>query len=174
MTAYASTLPRLRALHIAYVVLGSLALAASARISTPMYPVPTTMQTCALLVLAALFGPRLASAMAVTYLAEGLAGLPVFAHGMGGPAVLVGPTAGYLVAFPFVAWMVGVLHRDAGFVKSVSVMFVAHMVIIAGGVAWLSLSLGVPQALTFGASPFVVGSIVKSVLASVIVALVKR
>lgn len=174
----AAAVPAARWLPIVYVIGGSLVLAASARIATPFMTVPTTLQTYALLVLAAVSGPRLATAMTVTYLAEGLAGLPVFAGGAAGPLVLVGPTAGYLFAFPFAAVLVGRLSpaatRHLGLAGSFMLMLGAHGLIIASGVAWLALSTGFQTALAIGALPFVAGTLVKSVLAAVTARLVRR
>ena len=166
-----AAVPAVRWLPVVQVLCGSAVLAASARIATPFMTVPTTLQTYALLVLAVVFGPRLAAASAVTYLVEGLAGLPVFAAGAGGPLVFVGPTAGYLIAFPFVAFLVGRLYpvatRRFPLLGAVLLMVGAHATIIASGVAWLTSSVGFSTALAVGAVPFVAGTLVKSVLAAV-------
>src|SRR5688500_17441783 len=76
-------------------LLGSAILAASAQSTVPMWPVPATLQTLAVLLLGALGGGRLGAASVALYLAEGASGLPVFANGGGGLAHLAGPTAGY-------------------------------------------------------------------------------
>ncbi len=169
---------RARVFPVLYVLAGSLVLAASARIATPLMVVPTTLQTLALVVLAAISGPRLAAAMALTYLAEGLLGLPVFANGTAGPLVILGPTAGYLFAFPLAAWFVGTFHGVAasrmGLVGSFAIMLAAHNIIVSAGVAWLAPQVGFVQALTVGATPFIAGTLVKSVLATVAVRLMGR
>ncbi len=174
----AAAVPAARWLPVVYVIGGSLVLAASARIATPFMTVPTTLQTYALLVLAALFGPRLATAMTVTYLVEGLVGLPVFAAGAAGPVVFVGPTAGYLLAFPVAAMLVGRLYplatRRFSLVGAFLLMLLAHGLIVGSGVAWLAQSLGFQAALAVGALPFVAGTLVKSVLAAVTARLLRR
>src|SRR5687768_6398285 len=77
------------------VVLGTALLAVSAKIQVPFWPVPMTMQTFVVLVLGMAYGMRLGVATMLAYIAEGFAGLPVFAGSAAGPAYLVGPTAGY-------------------------------------------------------------------------------
>lgn len=173
MTTTTMTRTNTRALYVVLTIAGSLLIAASARISTPMYPVPMTLQTLAVVVLAGLFGPRLATAMAVTYLLEGLAGLPVFAHGSAGPLIFVGPTAGYLLAFPLATLIVGKT-ATTSFVRTTVVTLAAHAVIIALGTAWLATMVGVEKAILTGAAPFVVGSVVKSLAAAAILSLVRR
>ena len=82
-------------------------LTASAWLSVPFYPVPLTMQTLAVLLIGGLLGSRLGVATVASYLALGLAGAPVFHGGTGGPAVLPGPTGGYLVGFLPAAFLMG-------------------------------------------------------------------
>jgi len=78
-------------------------------------PVPITLQTFAVLLAGAVLGARRGSLAVLLYLAVGLAGLPIFAQGFGGPAVIGRPSAGYLLAFPLAAWVIGaVAERAAG------------------------------------------------------------
>ncbi len=95
------------------VVLGSVLIAASAQLAVvlPPYisPVPITGQTFAVLLLGALYGSKRGAATVLAYLAEGLAGLPVFAGGAGGLQHLLGPTGGYLLGFIAAAFVVGLL-----------------------------------------------------------------
>lgn len=90
------------------IVGGSLVMALCAQIAIG-YPVPITGQTFAVLMIGALLGSRRGALCVLTYLAEGLAGLPVFAQGRAGLADLLGPTGGYLVGFVFAAYVVGAL-----------------------------------------------------------------
>lgn len=149
------------------VLLGSLFIAASAQISIPIYPVPVTMQTFAVLTVGALCGWRLGGLTVLAYLAEGAAGLPVFANGMGGPAPLMGPTAGYLLAFPVGAALAG-FATERGWMKNIvtgfGVMLVAHAVIIAVGTGWLATQIGWTKAIALGVTPFIVGTLLKSAL----------
>src|SRR5689334_12581513 len=95
---------RVRPIDAALVVGGSLLMAACAHISIPLWftPVPITLQTFGVLFLALTLGGWRASAALVLYLVEGVSGLLVFSpHGPGGIAQLLGPTGGYLIAYPF-------------------------------------------------------------------------
>ncbi|MCL2296757.1 MAG: biotin transporter BioY [Proteobacteria bacterium] len=158
---------------VALTVLGSLALAVSAKIQFPFGAVPFTMQTYVVLVLGALLGKRLACASVLLYLAQGLAGLPVFAIG-GGLAYLASPTFGYLVGFLPAAMLVGHF-TERGFGRTPAscllLMAAAHATLFAFGVFWLAMVLGLKQAYWVGLHPFWLMSIVKTVLAAVTVAL---
>src|ERR1700757_150507 len=98
-----------RARFAALAVLGTLALAVSAKVQVPFYPVPMTLQTLVVLILGAAFGARLAGATVALYLLEGLIGLPVFAGDIAGPAYMAGPTGGYLIGFLVAAVAIGFL-----------------------------------------------------------------
>ncbi|MES2907212.1 MAG: biotin transporter BioY [Pseudomonadota bacterium] len=150
------------------VLAGSGILAASAWIEVPMIPVPMTMQSFAILLIGAFYGSRLAFATVVAYLFEGAIGLPVFSGGAGGAHHLIGPTAGYLAAFPFAAAFVGLAVERRwlqNIYASFGAMIVSHAIVFAGGVAWLSYLFGMETAITTGLTPFIIGSLVKSGLA---------
>ena len=87
---------------------GSLLIAACAHLRVPMWPVPMTMQTFAVLLIGMAYGARLGAATVALYIAEGALGLPVFANG-GGPAYLLGPTGGYLAGCVAAAAVAGLL-----------------------------------------------------------------
>lgn len=89
-------------------------LSASAWISVPFYPVPLTMQTLVVLLVGGLLGPRLGASAVAGYIALGLVGAPVFHSGLAGPAVIAGPTGGYLVGFVAAAFLMGLAVRWAG------------------------------------------------------------
>jgi biotin transport system substrate-specific component len=123
---------------------GTLVLAISARISVPFYPVPMTLQTFAVMAIAAAYGSRLAVATVVLYLLEGCIGLPVFANtalGAVGPAYFLGTTGGFLIGFIALAWIVGAA-ADRGWDHSIpklfAAMIVADAVVFACGFAWLA------------------------------------
>ncbi len=156
-------------------VAGSVLMALSAKTQVPMWPVPMTMQTFAVLVIGMAYGARLAGATLLLYLAEGAVGLPVFASG-GGIAYFAGPTTGYLIGFLVAAVLVGHL-GERGWDRSVPMTFLAMvagtLVIFVLGVAWLSVFLGnVPAALANGLTPFIVGALVKIALAAAVLPLV--
>ena len=156
----------------AVVLGGSLLLAASAKVQVPLWPVPMTLQTLVVLVLGAACGPRLGAAAVAAYLVEGLAGLPVFAGPLSGPAYMAGPTAGFLVGFLPAAALVGFL-AERGFDRTlprlVALMALGHAVIFAVGLAWLSTAVGPWQAWMLGAVPFALATVLKTALAAVLV-----
>src|SRR5450631_1090169 len=133
--------PALRAVGIS--VAGSLFVALCAHISLPLLfsPVPLTMQPFAVLLLALLLGPRTAFSAMLLYLAEGAAGLPVFAPGAGGMLQLLGPTGGYLLSYPFVAPLVSWLSRRDVPTFSTRMWSAAagNVLILLGGASWLAL-----------------------------------
>ncbi len=144
----------------------SLIIAVSAQVSIPLpfTPVPVTLQTFAVVLTGALLGSRRGAAAILAYLAEGLAGLPVFSLGRAGFAHLLGPTGGYLVGFVAAAWLVGffVERRLASTLfGALFVLIVGHLVPYVTGVAWLSVSLGIQRALILGFMPFLVGDALK-------------
>jgi biotin transport system substrate-specific component len=146
---------------------GTALLAISAQISVPMWPVPMTMQTFAVVLIGAAYGWRLGGGTLALYLAEGALGLPVFANG-GSLASFAGPTAGYLFAFVAAAALVGLL-IERGWGQSIVKTFVAMVfgtaVIFAGGIAWLSTFTGFEKALEVGMYPFLPGAVFKIALA---------
>lgn len=156
------------AAQVALVLAGTALLTLSAKVTVPFWPVPMTLQTLAIFLIAAAYGRNLAVATLLTYLAEGAAGLPVFATG-GGLAYLAGPTAGYLVGFVFAAAIVG--HAaDRGLDRKAFVLFGAmllgEIVILVMGAAWLAVLMGAEKAITFGVGPFIVTDVVKIALAA--------
>lgn len=160
------------------ILAGSALLALSAKINVPLPYVPMTMQSLVVLLIGAAYGWRLGLATLVAYLAEGAAGLPVFAGPVGGPAVLVGPTGGYLIGFVLAAVLMGVTVERMG--RSIAVlgagMLAGHVVMLAAGFAWLvgGLGLGVEKAWLVGVVPFIAGSVVKSALGALGLPLLHR
>lgn len=160
-----------------FVAIGTLVLAASSWIEVPMIPVPMTMQTYGLVVVGALCGWRLGGMIVLAYLGEAIIGLPVLAGGAGGPVHFVGPTAGYLVAFPLGAMLVGWL-AERGWtrtpLRSAAAMLLGQSVILGLGVAWLAVLIGWRDAIAFGLTPFLLGAALKAALAVATVHLVLR
>ena len=152
---------------------GALALAVSAKIQVPFYPVPLTLQTLVVLILAAAFGARLGVAAVALYLVEGLVGAPVFAGAVAGPAYMAGPTGGYLAGFLASAALTGFLaERGWGrsWLRLVAAMTIGHAVIFAFGFAWLAALVGPEKAFALGVAPFALATVVKTLLAATIVA----
>jgi biotin transport system substrate-specific component len=153
--------------------LGALLVALSAQVTVPVSfsPVPMTLQPLAVLIVGGLLGPTAGVAALITYLAAGTLGFPVFAGGSFGVARLVGPTGGYLLAFPVAAGLVGWLLRSRLGALRVLLACAAGMVVIhAGGVAQLAL-LGGDPALAFrvGFVPFLTGDLIKVGLAAAVI-----
>ena len=157
----------------ALLVVGfSLLTAAAAQVVVPLpfTPVPLTGQTFAVLLTGALLGPRLGALAMLAYLAEGAAGLPFFRGGAGGVGHLMGPTAGYLFAFPAAAYVTGYLAErgwDRRFLTAAAAMALGSLVILACGWAWLALMFkGGAEAFRLGVVPFLPGDLVKVALAA--------
>lgn len=154
------------------LVLGfSLLMALSAQIVFPIGPVPITGQTFVVLLTGALLGSRLGAITMVVYLIEGLSGLPFFSRGGGGLAHLLGPTGGYLVAFPAAAFITGAFAEhdwDRRFPTAVAAMAIGSVVIMLSGWTWFSLVTNTPVTTAFKASvlPFIPGDIIKILLAA--------
>ncbi len=147
------------------------ALAAQVAVPLPFTPVPVTGQTWAVLLGGAVLGMRRAFLAQVLYLAQGAAGLPVFAGGTGGFAVFLGPTAGYLVAFPFAAAVTGALAErgwDRSFLTTAASMLAGSGVIFVLGLLNLARFVPGEQLLALGLLPFLPGDLVKSSLAAVV------
>jgi len=152
--------------QVAMVVGASLLVALCARLSVPLpfTPVPLTLANFGVLVVGLLLGSKRGFAALALYLAQGAAGLPVFAVGAGGIAQLLGPTGGYLLAYPLAAFIAGwIAERGAGkFGRFLVAALAEEVVIFAGGLAWLMvLTHGATQAMSFGLYPFVFAEIIK-------------
>ncbi len=149
---------------------GTAIIAISAKIQIPFWPVPMTMQTLAIVVIAMAFGAKLGFATLALYMLEGALGLPVFAgtpeKGIGIPYML-GPTGGYLVGFVAPAWLAGWLAEkgwDRTFLKAAAVNLVATAVVFVFGLAWLIPMFGVSKSIAVGVTPFLLSSAFKIAL----------
>ncbi len=148
--------------------------AAAAQISIPLpfTDVPFTFQPMVVLIGGLALGPRLGVASQLLYLAAGIAGFPVFAASPAlpqGAARLLGPTGGYLMAYPLAAFVTGYLGArgfDRRYLTSCLAMFAGLAIVFAGGIAWLSVLVGVQGALATGFYPFVVKDAIKVALAA--------
>src|SRR6185312_4957292 len=155
------------------VALGALLVAVAAQVVVPVpfTPVPMTLQPLAVLVVGALLGAAAGASALILYIALGALGLPVFAAGGSGMLHLIGPTGGYLLAFPVAAGVTGALVRPAASsVLRVLLACAIGMVIIhVGGVAQLALLGGDPgTAFRIGFVPFLTGDLLKVGLAAAI------
>lgn len=161
------------------VVVGSLALWASAKVQIPFYPVPMTMQTTVVFAIGMAFGWRLGGLTIMLYLFEGAMGLPVFSgspeKGIG-LAYIMGPTGGYLLGFFVSAVVLGWLAEkgwDRNYFSTAVAMVIGNVVIYAFGLAWLGSIVGWDKPLlAWGMTPFLLGDVIKLVLASLLLPLV--
>ena len=157
--------------NVSLVVAASLiiALAAKVAVPVPFSPVPMTLQPLAVLLIGAALGARRGAAAAALYLLEGALGLPVFAHPLG----LLGPTAGYLYAFPVAAGLVGAL-AERGWtttaLRTAAAMAAGIAVIHLGGWSWLAsvMGMGAKTAFAAGVAPFLAGDLLKIAIGTAI------
>ncbi len=159
---------------ILLAVTGSLLLALSAKIQITVLPVPLTLQTLAVIMIGTLFGPRLGVATVMLYLAEGMAGLPVFAGPLAGPAYFAGPTGGFLIGFVPAAWLAGTLAErgwDRRIVTTFALMILSAGLIYIPGAAWLATLIGAESAIAKGVLPFLLGDVIKAALATAVLPL---
>ena len=168
-------------LNIVLVVGASLfvALCAQVQVPLPFTPVPLTLASFGVLLVGLLLGPARAGAAMLLYLAEGAAGLPVFApRGLPGIARFGGPTGGYLLAYPLCAVIAGALSRytfgglrPLSFSANVVAAFVGHTVLLVAGSLWLyALTGSVSMAASFGLYPFIFAEVIKVMSASALAA----
>ena len=161
--------------QIVLAVLGTLLLTLSAKTKVVLGPVDMSLQTLAVLLIAASFGFRLGVATLLLYMAEGAVGFPVFQSSPEkgvGIAYMLGTTGGYLAGFVVMATIVG-WATDRGFdrspIKLFGVMLAANAIMLAMGFAWLATLIGAEKAWAFGVVPFIVGDLIKVALAAALV-----
>jgi biotin transport system substrate-specific component len=162
--------------QVAVVVGASLVVALCARITIPLpfTPVPLTMQNFGVLLVGLMLGSKRGFAALALYLAEGAIGLPVFnPTGPGGIAQLLGPTGGFLLAYPLVAWVAGYVaeHGRKSFSRVAIGGLLGEIVLFTGGLAWLAvLTHSVAQAFRWGLYWFLFAEIIKVMIAAGIAA----
>lgn len=159
---------------VALIVGGSLLVGLCAQIAffLPYSPVPITGQTFAVLLIGALLGARRGILCMLAYMAEGAAGLPVFAMGQSGPAVLLGPRGGYIVGFIAAAYVMGLLAEkgwDRRIITTILAMICGNIAIYTFGLLWLCCLIGINKTvLAVGLYPFVVGDLLKTMLSAIL------
>lgn len=164
--------------RVGAVVAGTLFLALCSYIEVPMVPVPINMQTFGVALIGALYGWRLGAITVVAWLAQAAVGMPVLSGGAAGAHHFVGPTAGYLFAFPLSAALAGWL-AEKGWngerpILAFGSMLLSNAVCLAMGAAWLAVMIGFDQAIIHGVTPFLVGAVLKSALGAATLALLMR
>lgn len=150
----------------------------AAQVSIPVKPVPFTLQTMLVILSGAFLGARNGALSQVAYITAGVIGLPVFANFSFGFATLVGPTGGYLIAFPVAAFLVGkIIENNKSFLAITIAMILGSLTILLIGAAYLSLFFGgnFNEALKAGVLIFSVWDIIKILAAiSIYFALSKK
>jgi biotin transport system substrate-specific component len=162
--------------QILSVIFVAVLTAAVAQLSFPLpfTPVPFTIQPMVVLIGAAALGSRLGALSQILYLTLGIAGLPVFAHAPELPqglGRLLGPSGGYLMAFPIAAFVTGTLAErgfDRRYLTSILAMGVGLSIIFAGGVLWIARVAGMETALATGLYPFIIVDVIKVIAAGLV------
>ncbi len=171
--------PQERALEAArqaaLVVCASLFVALCARITIPLMPltpVPLTVQNFGVLLVGLLLGSRRGFAVLALYLLEGAAGMPVFnPAGPGGIAQILGPTGGFLIAYPFVAFLAGYIFERGtkSFLRAAIAGLMAEVLLFTGGLTWLYLyTHSLAKAAYFGLYFFVAAEVIKVMFAAAV------
>lgn len=160
------------------VVAATGVLALCSWISVPMVPVPVTMQTFGVTLVAALFGWRLGTAAILAWLAETALGLPVLSAGHAGLPYMMGPTGGYLVSFVLTGLLLGAAAERGMTARPLTgaflVMLAANAMILAVGAVWLAAFVGFDKAIALGVTPFLLGGVLKSALAACAIEAARR
>jgi len=166
----------LRMKQAALVLVGIAVLAIAAKIKIPMYPVPVTMGTFAVLTIGAAYGPRLGLTTIIGYMIIGALGFDVFATSSAeafGLEYMMGSTGGYLVGYVLATLALGALARkgwDRSMVWMAVAMLIGNALIYVPGLLWLGELYGWDKPiLAWGLTPFLVGDALKLVLAAAMV-----
>lgn len=154
---------------IVLVASGAALVSILAQLTVPMYPVPMTGQTLAVLLVGATLGAVRGIISLSLYAVLGIVGLPVFSDASSGFGVIAGPTGGYIIGFILSAGLVGWLAQrqwDHRFLGASAAFLVGTLATFAVGLPWLSvvLSLDLAQTLNGGLYPFLVGGLVKAAI----------
>ena len=170
--------------NIILAVLGSLFVALSAQIQVPLWPVPITGQTFGVLVVGLVLGWRLGGAAMLLYIAEGFVGLPVFANFSAGPAVLAGPSGGYIFGYVPAAAIVGYFAQrgwDRNVWRTAIAMLIGNITLYVPGLIVLGMFYAGPGAqyvadtgattvagatIAAGLTPFLLGDALKLAFAA--------
>lgn len=161
--------------QVALVVGASLFVALCAHITIPLMPltpVPLTAQNMAVLIVGLLLGSRRGFAALTVYLVEGMIGLPVFnPTGLGGVAQLFGPTGGFLLVYPFVAFLAGYLFERGtkSFLRAATAGLLAEILLFTGGLSWLFIfTHSLAKAAYLGLYWFLAAEVIKVMFAAAI------
>jgi biotin transport system substrate-specific component len=159
---------------ILLVTAGAGLTAALAQVAVPLWPVPITGQTLAVLLVGGTLGAARGTIAMLLYAALGLVGLPVFSEASSGWGVVAGPTGGYIIGFIFAAAFTGWLAQrswDRKFLQAALAFLGGTVVTFIFGLTWLSaaLQLDLEQTLQGGLYPFIIGGVIKALIAAALI-----
>ncbi|HVI31255.1 biotin transporter BioY [Phenylobacterium sp.] len=161
--------------RVPVVLAGAGLMALASQAAFPVGPIPITLQSLMLFVLAGLCGMRLVFQVVLVWLLFAIVGLPVLAGGEGGPEAMMGGSAGFLLgmllAAPLVARTAEQTFEPA---RLTGAFLLGHALILALGWAWLATLVGVGPAFADGVAPFLPGAVVKSLIAALLVWAIRR
>lgn len=147
---------------------GAALITLGAKVQIPFWPVPMTLHTLSVFLVAAALGPRLALAAMATYLAAGAMGFPVFSgspeRGIG-LAYLAGPTGGYLLGYLLAAGLIGWFAPRTGWLGHALSMLAGLAIVYAAGLTWLATFVSGAELIAAGFTPFIIGDLIKVALA---------
>lgn len=163
--------PRTLVMDVVLVVAGAALVTVLAQVAIPLWPVPITGQTLAVLLVGSTLGAARGAISMVLYALLGLVGLPVYSDGSHGATVLFGATGGYIVGFIISAALVGWLAErqwDRKVLKAIVTFVAGSVVVFAVGLPWLAVVLhtDLPTTLQYGLYPFILGGVIKAVIAA--------
>jgi biotin transport system substrate-specific component len=162
---------------IVAIAVGCALLALSSYIEVPMVPVPITMQTLAVGLVGALYGWRLGTLTIIAWLVQGAVGIPVLAGGAAGAHHFIGPTAGYLFAFPIAGAAMGWLAEHGWNGKRPLLAFAGMLfsngICLALGALWLATLVGLSEAVAVGVAPFLIGAFLKAALGAAVLRVIR-
>jgi biotin transport system substrate-specific component len=164
-------IPRHLVTDITLVVLGAALVGGFAQLYVPLWPVPVTGQTLAVLLVGATLGAVRGALAMVVYAVVGIVGVPWFSEADSGWQVIAGPTGGYIIGFVLSAFLVGWLSErqwDRKVLKALALVLGGSVAVFAIGLPWLSFVLGTDLATTleYGLWPFIIGGLIKALLAA--------
>lgn len=159
-------------MKIIQILFGVLIIAVSARITIDVGPIPVSGQSIAVLLVGYFLRSSLGAIALILYLLLGLIGLPVFADGASGLAVLKGGSGGFVWGFILGAYLLGRLAElgwGTTLLKSLLAMFLGTAVIVMCGLIQLSYLYDIPRALEYGLYPFIWGALIKIILGALVI-----
>jgi biotin transport system substrate-specific component len=168
--------PRHLVVDVTLVVLGAAFVGGLAQLYVPLWPVPVTGQTLAVLLVGATLGAVRGALALGAYAVIGIIGVPWFSEAAGGWDVIAGPTGGYIIGFIASAALVGWLSErawDRKILKAIAMFVGGTLVVFAVGLPWLAFALGIGVDLTleYGLYPFIIGGIIKAAIAALVLPL---